>query len=555
MSSSVIARQSRGPTCMLGKSTSACSASMSCSRKRCSGGPTPAVSSTVTPKGSQVSLVRPALRSRNGAGYGGWPSTRRASPPSGSLIVRGARSRYLAGIRGDQRSGRTSRWPSLEIRGGRAGAVMTGSPFLRGWYPMRAWCAPQAVGGLGPRRPRRDYELRRTSHGRDPGPRRDALSPSLRTGRRHGAHPQARPPGPRPSRALPAPGRMARGDARGVRRRRRARRGPAPPGGVDRGLPGDTAAPRRFRPGPRADLGRRPVRELQGRHHPALLRAGVRVDRAPAVGGSAVEKIWERVGRGERRDLRVQGAPRRRQVARLWPARPRLRRVVRVPAVASPAGSRLHEHAAVPGLRSAGLPLPGRAVLDQLLWPPGHLAVRRRRELRRSPDRGSARPAVAGAEALLRPRPRRRARDGRESLAGGPDHLVELVARVPDPEAPPALPRSRRRSRALRQAAGRGLRGVAGDVAAGARGERPAGDAELDVPGGRDGGARPAAGRGEVRPDVPLQLEQVLRGLQRVNAGLTADHVALRVAQPTNQLVLTSTQPTPRGRVRFTVAH
>src|SRR5881296_1501104 len=501
MSSSVIARQSRGPTCMLGKSTSACSASMSCSRKRCSGGPTPAVSSTVTPKGSQVSLVRPALRSRNGAGYGGWPSTTRASPPSGSLIVRGARSRYLAGIRGDQRSGRTSRWPSLEIRGGRAGAVMTGSPFLPGWYTIPA---------------------RRTSHGCDPGPRRDALSPSLWTGRRHGAHPQACPAGPRPSRAVPPTRRMAGGDARGVRRRRRARRGPAPPRGIDRGLPGDTAAARRLRSGPRADLGRRPVRELQGRRHPALLRAGVRVDRAPAVGGSAVEEIGERVGRGERRDLCVQGASRRRQVARHGSARPRLRRVVRVPAVASPAGPRLHEHALVPGLRSAGLPLPGRAVLDQLLRSKGHLAVRRRRELRRSPDRGSARLTVAGAVALLRPRPRHRARDGRESMAGGPDRLVELVARVPDPEAPPALPGRRRRSRALRQAAGRGLRGVAGDVAAGARGERPAGDAELDVPGGRDGGARPAAGRGEVRPDIPLQLEQVLRGLQRVKAGLTS---------------------------------
>ena len=64
--------------------------------RRCSGGPTPAVSSTVAPKGCHVSFVRPARRSRNGAGYGGWPSTSSASPPSGSLIVRGAFSRSAA---------------------------------------------------------------------------------------------------------------------------------------------------------------------------------------------------------------------------------------------------------------------------------------------------------------------------------------------------------------------------------------------------------------------------------------------------------------------------
>src|SRR5262249_32455461 len=111
--------QSRGPTCMLGKSASAWSASMSCSRSRCSGGPTPAVSSTVTPMGSQVSLVRPALRSRNGAGYGGWPSTRIAAPPSGSLVVRGAFSRNRAGMRGGPRPGRPSTGASLQSSGGR----------------------------------------------------------------------------------------------------------------------------------------------------------------------------------------------------------------------------------------------------------------------------------------------------------------------------------------------------------------------------------------------------------------------------------------------------
>src|SRR5439155_1366694 len=59
---------------MLGNSTSAWRPSTSCSFNRCSGGPTPAVSSTVAPKGCHVSLVRPARRSRNGAGEPGLPS-------------------------------------------------------------------------------------------------------------------------------------------------------------------------------------------------------------------------------------------------------------------------------------------------------------------------------------------------------------------------------------------------------------------------------------------------------------------------------------------------
>src|SRR5437773_1716673 len=75
-SSSVSARQSRGPTCMLGKITSASRPSMSCSRRRCSGGPTPAVPSTVLPNGCHVSSVRPARSARNGAGYAGRPSPR-----------------------------------------------------------------------------------------------------------------------------------------------------------------------------------------------------------------------------------------------------------------------------------------------------------------------------------------------------------------------------------------------------------------------------------------------------------------------------------------------
>src|SRR6266542_6668585 len=92
--------QRRGPICMLGKSTSASRPSTACSWSRCSGGPTPAVSSTFTPNGCQLSLVRPARKSMKGTGRGSWPSTSSASPPSGRRIVRGALSLYLAGIRG-----------------------------------------------------------------------------------------------------------------------------------------------------------------------------------------------------------------------------------------------------------------------------------------------------------------------------------------------------------------------------------------------------------------------------------------------------------------------
>ena len=121
-------RRRRRPWCARGAGPSACWGRAPRLRgrpgparaMRCSGGPTPAVSATVTPKGCHVSLVRPALRSRNGTGRGSWPSTSSASPPSGSLIVRGAFSRSRAGIRPVHRSGSTSRCPSLEIKGGNA---------------------------------------------------------------------------------------------------------------------------------------------------------------------------------------------------------------------------------------------------------------------------------------------------------------------------------------------------------------------------------------------------------------------------------------------------
>src|SRR5207302_9915082 len=64
-------------------------------------------------------------------------------------------------------------------------------------------------------------------HGRDPGSRSHALSATRWTGRKYGAHPQARHAGPRPPGALPAAGRLAGADATGVRLGRRAGRGEA----------------------------------------------------------------------------------------------------------------------------------------------------------------------------------------------------------------------------------------------------------------------------------------------------------------------------------------
>src|ERR1700675_4195947 len=114
---------------------------------RCSGGPTPAVSATVTPKGCHVSLDRPALRSRKGTGRGSCPSTRRASPPSGILIVRGALSRYRTGIRAVHRSGSTSKCPSLEIKGGSEVVANADSPFRR--RRVREWRESTTPGEQG----------------------------------------------------------------------------------------------------------------------------------------------------------------------------------------------------------------------------------------------------------------------------------------------------------------------------------------------------------------------------------------------------------------------
>src|SRR5215469_5704469 len=110
-----------------------------------------------------------------------------------------------------------------------------------------------------------------------------------------------------------------------------------------------------------------------------------------------------------------------------------------------------------------------------------------------------------------------------EPVAGGADRLVELVACVSHAQALPALPRHRGGPRALQRLAGRGLCGMARASAECDRGQRPAGGAELDVPDGRDEGARPAALRNLLCRELDLQLEQVLRRLPAV----TADNAVL----------------------------
>src|SRR5262249_18764562 len=161
-------------------------------------------------------------------------------------------------------------------------------------------------------------------------------------------------------------------------------------------------------------------------------------------------------------------------------------------------------------------PVPG-----ELLRPACHLSVRWAGRAGAHVDGGAARPAVTGALALLRPGPGDGATAGGEPLARGADRVVELVPRVPDAEAPSALPGHRVGSRDVRDAARGRLPGVAADAARADGGLRPAGDAELDVSGRRHGRAGPPARRDGVHPELHLQLEQGLRDLQTLR-GLAA---------------------------------
>src|SRR6516164_2108631 len=104
-------------------------------------------------------------------------------------------------------------------------------------------------------------------------------------------------------------------------------------------------------------------------------------------------------------------------------------------------------------------------------------------------------------------------------MAGGVDRLVELVACVFDPKAPPSLSRYRSRPRSLQCAAGGGLRSMAGTAVERDRGQRPTGGPKLDVPDGWDEGTRAAAVRNVLCRKLDLQLQQMLRRLRAVMPG------------------------------------
>ena len=131
---------------------------MSCSRSRCSGGPTPAVSSTVTPNGCHVSFVPagPEIEERGGIGRlaldeDGVAAVGELDRPRRAVAIPGRHARRPA-------LGRTSRWPSLEIRGG---SVDTAAHRRVSW--------PSALGGaivplphVGGHAPTRSGRVRQT---------------------------------------------------------------------------------------------------------------------------------------------------------------------------------------------------------------------------------------------------------------------------------------------------------------------------------------------------------------------------------------------------------
>src|SRR5205814_2648869 len=95
--------------------------------------------------------------------------------------------------------------------------------------------------------------------------------------------------------------------------------------------------------------------------------------------------------------------------------------------------------------------------------------------------------------------------------------VVLLVAFVSDRKELAALARCRSRPPPLRRARGRRLRGLASLHDRPDRGIRAARGAELVLPLGRDGGARPQAGQSDLHRDVGVRLAGRLRLLLRVS--------------------------------------
>ena len=209
--------------------------------------------------------------------------------------------------------------------------------------------------------------------------------------------------------------------------------------------------PRRVPPGRGGDLGRRPARELHRGHDPALLRARLRPDGGAHL--AARRHRAQRLGRARRDDVPHRGAPRGRQVPRAAAPRAGRRHGLRLQAPALPGPRpRVPEHDHVPRLRPRRLPVPGHRVPGELLRAPGDRPAGRARQPRQPARRGGPRSAVAVAEALHGGGRRDRAGHAREPVADRAHRLVELVARLPHRQAPPALPRHRGGPAALRGA-------------------------------------------------------------------------------------------------------
>ena len=114
-----------------------------------------------------------------------------------------------------------------------------------------------------------------------------------------------------------------------------------------RGAPGA----RRFQARSDRHVGRRPVREFQGGHRPAVRRARLRGPGHPALGAPPLARQpVERAGGQDLPRARPQGS---RQIPRLAPDRGRDRRRLRLQAPAPPDGPRLREHAAAARRRAA----------------------------------------------------------------------------------------------------------------------------------------------------------------------------------------------------------